>query len=313
MKYDCLFVKTARITCFCLCFAAGISTASAQPADGELFKSSIFTPVNSFTSDVEGPAVDKDGNIYAVNFEKQGTIGKITPSGQGTVWITLPEGSIANGIRFDSRGNMMISDYAKHNVFRVEMSTRKLSTVVNEPRMHQPNDIAIDSKDRLYASDPDFKTRTGYVWRVDPNGKVTLLDSMGAANGIEVTPDERRLYVSAGRGVWAYDLSANGDVSNRRQLVTFPDFGVDGMRCDTAGNLYLARIGKGTVAEISPEGKIVREIVLTGKKPTNVAFGGGDGRTIYVTMMDGGNLESFMTDIPGREWKMNKQNSSKNK
>jgi len=76
------------------------------------------------------------------------------------------------------------------------------------------------------------------------------------------------------------------------------------MRCDAEGNLYVARIGKGVVAKISPQGTILQEIQLIGKKPTNVAFGGSDGRTVYVTLMDQGNLESFRTDIPGREWQM---------
>ncbi|HEV2832758.1 MAG TPA: SMP-30/gluconolactonase/LRE family protein, partial [Hanamia sp.] len=167
----------------------------------------------------------------------------------------------------------------------------------------QPNDIAIDKNDRIYASDPNFKAGTGRVWRIDTNGKVTLLDSLdGAANGIEVSPDEKKLYVNASRKVWSYDLSSKGKLSNKRLLIDFPDFGMDGMRCDVKGNLYIARIGKGVVVKVSPEGKVLQEIKLTGKNPTNVAFGGADGRTVYVTLMDQGNLESFRVEEPGREW-----------
>jgi len=78
------------------------------------------------------------------------------------------------------------------------------------------------------------------------------------------------------------------------------------MRCDVKGNIYLARIGKGTIAKISPEGQILREITLIGKKPTNVAFGGKDERTLYVTLMDNGNLENVQVDEAGREWQMQK-------
>lgn len=90
-------------------------------------------------------------------------------------------------------------------------------------------------------------------------------------------------------------------------LIEFPDFGMDGMRCDIKGNLYIARFGKGVVAVVSPEGKLLREIPLIGKRPTNVAFGGTDGKTLYVTMQDQGNIECFSVEIPGREWKMQKK------
>jgi len=272
----------------------------------ETFKASTFTPEKSFTSGCEGPAVDKNGNIYAVNFLKEGTIGKVTPEGKPELFVELPKGSTGNGIRFDSRGNMYVADYTGHNVLKVDMATKKITVHAHEPTMSQPNDIAIDSKDRIYASDPNWKEKTGRFWRVDTDGKVTLLDSLGTANGIDLSPDEKILYVNAGREIWAYDLSNDGEISNKRKLIEFPDFGVDGMRCDVKGNIYIARFGKGTVAKITPQGTIEKEVTLTGKKPTNVAFGGKDGRTVYVTLMDMGNIESFRVDEPGREWQMQK-------
>ena len=162
-------------------------------------------------------------------------------------------------------------------------------------------------KDRIYASDPDWKAGTGRIWRIDTDGMFTLLDSLGTANGIDVSPDERTLYVNASRKVYAYDLAADGNVSNRRILIEFSDGGMDGMRCDIKGNLYIARFGKSMVVKVSPEGKIIREIKLTGIKPTNIAFGGSDGCTAYVTLQDQGNLESFRTDFPGREWEMQRK------
>ncbi len=273
----------------------------------ELFKSSILTPVKSFTSGVEGPAVDKDGTLYAVNYARQGTIGMITPAGQPTIFIELSNGSIGNGIRFNSKGEMLIADYTNHNILKVNMATKQLTIFAHDSSMSQPNDIAIDSKDRLYASDPNWKAGTGAIWRIDADGKVTLLEgNMGTTNGIEVGPGDTRLYVneSVQRKVWMYDLSPEGEISNKRLLIEFPDFGMDGMRCDTKGNLYIARHGKGTIAKVSPEGKLLREITLTGKKPSNIAFGGKDGRTAYTTLQDEGNIETFRVDIPGREWKM---------
>lgn len=273
----------------------------------ELFESQEFTPVNGFTSGIEGPACDADGNLYAVNFARQQTIGKVTPEGETSVFIELPNGSIGNGIRFNSEGYMFIADYTNHNVLKVDMDTREISVHAHEPTMNQPNDLAIGANDILYASDPNWGESTGQLWRVGTNGQTTLLEAdMGTTNGIEVSPDEKTLYVneSVQRNVWTYDLSAEGEVNNKRLLIQFPDFGMDGMRCDVEGNLYVTRHGKGTIAKLSPDGEVLLEVELAGKNCTNIAFGGTDGCTCYVTMADRGNVEVFRTDIPGRSWRL---------
>jgi sugar lactone lactonase YvrE len=273
----------------------------------ELRTSTVVVPPKTFTSGVEGPGVDMGGTLYAVNFASEGTIGMLDTQEKASLFVTLPAGSVGNGIRFSSKGDMFIADYPKHNILKVDMKTRAISVFAHESKMNQPNDIAIDDKDRIYASDPNWKEGTGNLWRIDTNGKVVLLeDSMGTTNGVEVSPDNKTLYVneSVQRNVWAYDLAPDGSISNKRTLITFPDFGMDGMRCDEAGNLYIARHGKGTVAVVSPTGELLYEVALTGKSPTNVAFGGVDGKTVYVTLQDQGNIEKFQADIAGREWKM---------
>ena len=273
----------------------------------ELFISQDFTPVNGFTSGIEGPACDAEGNLYAVNYERQHTIGKVTPDSTASVFVELPTGSIGNGIRFNSEGFMFIADYTNHNVLKVDMETREISTHVHEPTMNQPNDLAIGANDILYASDPNWSASTGQIWRVDTDGKVRLLEAdMGTTNGIEVSPDEKVLYVneSAQRNVWAYDLSPDGEISNKRLLIQFPDFNMDGMRCDIEGNLYITRHGKGTVAKLSPAGEVLLEVQLTGKLCSNIAFGGPDGCTCYVTIADRGNVEVFRTALPGRSWQL---------
>ena len=275
--------------------------------DQELFVSQEFTPVDGFTSGIEGPACDAAGNLYAVNYERQHTIGKVTPDGTASIFVELPTGSIGNGIRFDSEGFMFIADYTNHNILKVDMDTRDISVYAHEATMNQPNDIAIGANDILYASDPNWPESTGQIWRIDTDGTVTLLEAdMGTTNGIEVSPDEKILYVneSAQRNVWAYDLSPEGAVSNKRLLIQFPDFNMDGMRCDIEGNLYITRHGKGTVAKLSPAGEVLLEVQLTGKLCSNIAFGGPDGCTCYVTMADRGNVEVFRADLPGRSWQL---------
>jgi gluconolactonase len=272
-----------------------------------LFISRAFTAPGDFTPGIEGPACDTEGNLYAVNYAREGTIGRVSPVGECEVFVELPDGSVGNGIVFDRAGDMYIADYVGHNVFRVDMQTREIRVHAHEPKMNQPNDLAIRDDGTLYASDPNWGDSTGRIWRISIDGEVVLLETgMGTTNGIEVSPNESTLYVneSIQRNVWAYDLSPGGKISNKRLLIRFPDFGLDGMRCDIAGNLYVTRHGKGAVAKISPEGEVLLEVELVGKQCTNLAFGGPDGRTCYVTVADRGNVEHFRTDLPGRSWQL---------
>ena len=274
-----------------------------------LYQSREFTKPSGFPSGIEGPAVDANGILYAVNFEKPGTIGQVDPQGTASLFVNLPEGSIGNGIRFNSKGDMFIADYTKHNILEVDMDTKEISVFAHNEDMNQPNDIAIMDNDILFASDPDWKNSKGQIWRIDTGGKITLLEGdMGTTNGIEVSPDNKILYVneSVQRNVWAYDLSPMGEISNKRLLIKFEDFGMDGMRTDIKGNLYITRHGKGTVVKVSPEGKILKEIELKGKTPSNIAFGGNNGTTAFITLQDNGNIESFDTEHPGREFLMKK-------
>ncbi len=283
-----------------------------------LYTATDFTAPGGFTDGIEGPACDGHGNLYAVNFERQHTIGKVTPAGVAEVFLVLPRGSIGNGIRFDSAGDMFIADYTNHNILRVDMlgcahaktleaRNATVGIFAHEKRMNQPNDIAIMANDILFASDPNWADSWGQIWRISPSGSVTLLETnMGTTNGIEVSPDEHTLYVNetVQRKVWAYDLTPTGDISNKRLLIEFDDYGMDGMRCDIAGNLYITRWGKGTVVKVSPQGEVLQEIQLAGRNCTNIAFGGRDGCTAYVTVADRGNVETFRVETPGREWQL---------
>ena len=282
--------------------------ARSDPLESdELYVSKDFTASGGFTSGVEGPACDIEGNLYAVNFNRQGTIGKVTPEGEASVFVELPSGSTGNGIRFDSRGDMLIADYTGHNILRVNMATREISVHAHESSMNQPNDLSIADDDTIYASDPDWQGGKGSIWRIGPDGSVDRLDTIvGTTNGIEVATGDSTLYVNASdtQQVWAYDREPGGAISNKRLHIDFPDFRTDGMRCDNEGNLYVTRIGKGTVAKVAPDGTLIREIETTGTKPSNIAFGGPDGRTCYVTMAGRGNIETFRAEAPGRSWQM---------
>jgi len=70
------------------------------------------------------------------------------------------------------------------------------------------------------------------------------------------------------------------------------------------GNLYVARFGKGTIVILSPEGEVLKEIELQGKNVTNIAFGGTDGKSCFVTVADRGCIETFRVNVPGRAYNL---------
>lgn len=127
---------------------------------------------------------------------------------------------------------------------------------------------------------------------------------MGTTNGIEVSRDAQTLYVneSVQRNVWAFRITRSGELTDKRLLRRFPDHGFDGMRLDVDGNLYITRHGKGTVVVLSPQGEILREIDVLGTRPSNLCFGGPDGRTVYVTEVDHQRIVEFRVDRPGLAW-----------
>lgn len=298
LSHITIYMKTI-IAFFCIIFAIGCSGAEFV-ADAV---SVDFTAENLFSRNIEGPAFDRNGDLYVVNFERNGTVGKVNMDGSCELFVVLPESSNGNAIQFNSKNEMLIADWPRHNILRVNMTTRIVDTLCHNDAFNQPNDICINARDQLFASDPHWKSGMGQIWRIDPSGDATLLeDSMGTTNGICLSPDERTLYVneSIQRNVWKYSVDDAGNVFGKSLLIQFPDFGMDGMKCDREGNLYITRYGKGTIAVVSPAGKLLREVQLKGKNCSNLVFGGKDGRRVFVTMQDRRGIETFRNDIPGK-------------
>ncbi len=285
-------------------FFINISLISCLQKD-ILYQAVDYVYVGDFTQGLEGPAVDKNGNLYFVNPLHSGSVGKVDVDGNFSLFIDhLPKGSTANGIRFGKNEKMFLADYTGHNVLSIDLKTKKISVYAHESLANQPNDLAICCNDRLFTSDPSWKKNTGNIWKVEAGKFYLLSENMGTTNGIEVSPNNKTLYVneSVQRNVWAFDLDSDGNISNKRLFYKFEDFGMDGMRCDIDGNLYITRHGKGTVVKLSNKGELLKEINMKGKKPSNIAFGGKDGKTAFVTLQDRGYIESFRVESPGRSF-----------
>ncbi len=285
-------------------FVLSIVSISCEEIKKETDNSKDFTKKGLFTSGIEGPAVDVNGYLYAVNFKEEGTIGVVDQKGKATLFTRLPQGSIGNGIRFDQNGHMYIADYTNHNVLIIKKGETQAQVYAHEPLANQPNDLAIAPNGILFASDPNWSENTGQLWRVDKQGFTLLESGMGTTNGIEVDPTATKLYVneSVQRKIWVYNLDPQGNISDKKLFYQFKDYGLDGMRCDNQGNLYVCRYDAGKVVVISPKGVIIREVLLKGKKPTNITFGSQNKKQCFVTLADRGCFETFYADYPGKKF-----------
>lgn len=297
------------LACVAICgiVLPGLAGFAAELA---LFVSKQVTPASEYTSGIEGPAVDAAGNLYVVNFGKNGTIGRLRPGTQKSELFTkLPDGSIGNGIRFSRDGRMYVADYKRHNVLVLEHGETVPQIFFHSSQFNQPNDLAIAADGTLYASDPRFSQNAGQIWRItrgaDGKGKGIVMSSerkMGTTNGIDLSPDGQTLYVSESQSseIWAYRLD-NNRLTQPRLVKKFAKPELDGLRVDIDGKIFVTRPGNGTVAVLQPDGTLLREVKLTGEEPTNLTFGGPDGQTVFVTQKSGRYIESFRVDRPGRE------------
>lgn len=228
----------------------------------------------------EGPSFDASGNLYLVNLQGH-QVSRVTPAGVVSVFAEW-EGN-PNGSCFDHEGRLLVCDSGKHkSVVRLD-AKGKPEILTDRPAegktYHGPNDICIDQKSRIYFTDPgDFSKPTGAIYRLDPEGKVALLDEpLQYCNGIAVDAQQKYLYVALTplKRIVRYALKPDGGVGPRQQWAKLEDGGAgpDGMRFDRAGNLYYAHFGLGKIVKLDHEGKKVAEHDAGGKNPTNVAFG----------------------------------------
>lgn len=305
------FIQTRPVIMAAMVAVTALPSKAA--AEDALFESRRLTPPAEFTASIEGPAVDVAGALYVANFRRRGDIGKVAAGAtRAAPFTNLPEGSIPNGIRFDRDGRMYVADFKGNTVFVIERGQSAPHPYV-KARFTQPNDLAIAADGTLYASDPDFGGKTGRIWRItrgaDGRGRAEVMTSererFGVTNGIDLSPDDKTLFVSESRTreVWAYRIDGSR-LADPRLMHRFdgpPDSELDGLRTDRAGNIYVTRPGAGKVSVIAPDETVPREIRTLGKTPSNLTFGGADGKTVFVTQVDGRLVETFRVDRAGRE------------
>jgi gluconolactonase len=293
------------------------------PASGDAQTVETATSV-SFT---EGPAVDRDGNVY---FSEMVSLRIMKLSANGQLSTFREQSNNANGLLIDPQGRLIACEGAdsqrtgvlvkfKPRVTRTDLSNGMIEVLAENYQGKPfvgPNDVTIDGKGRLYFTD----LTGGAVYRIDaPRQVVRILAApdIQRPNGIQISPDDRQLYLieanqaeGGARMIRAYDLRPDGTVSNMRVHYNFyPGRSADGMSIDSQGNLY-ASAGmnqlRGTsetlatktgVYVISPQGRLLKFIPVLEDFITNNAFGGPDMKTLYVTA--GKTLYRIRTDIAG--------------
>jgi sugar lactone lactonase YvrE len=249
----------------------------------------------------EGPTFDDKGNLYFVNYVRNGTIGCMEPDGSVRVWRRTD--GLMLGLKCDGRGGLVATDYGRKRIVRFELEGIDESVLTYECDGHPykgPNDLCFDRVGNLYFSDPgdNFTEAVGAIYKREPSGAVYRLDdNLRYPNGIAVSPDQDRLFVSetATHRILAYDLR-HGSVANRRVFHEFRSPGVDGIMFDTLGRLWVARWRNGTVDCLDGTGKFIASLEAGGHV-TNLCWWGND---LYVTVADRHSIHKLAIASAGR-------------
>jgi gluconolactonase len=225
---------------------------------------------------------------------------RFTPPSTFDVFI---ESASSNGLALDDSGGILACTHDTRSVSRYDVATKKRSVVVDAymgKHFNSPNDVARRSDGNIYFSDPDWQLSAGTpselpmaAYRVAPNGDVSVIEQLDKPNGVTLSPDEAMLYVGAvDNKIRRYALDAAGAPGPAQDFATVN--GPDGMTVDCAGNLYVT--GSAGVTVLSPKGDTLGTVAGTGTA-TNVAFGGPERKTLFITAGD--SLYAIDLAIPG--------------
>ena len=253
-------------------------TATALPIHSELKQ------VSGSYLFAEGPATDVNGNVYFSDINA-GKIYKWMSDGSVTVFVDGLKSP--NGSMFDKDGNLIVCEGGNGRLISIN-PLGQITVLVdqyNGKRFNEPNDLWIDPQGGIYFTDPVFQSPVvqdgEYVYYLSPDRSQTtrVISDLVKPNGIVGTPDGRNLYVAdyGGNKTYSYSINSDGTLINKKLFVAV---GSDGMDLDAAGNVYLTTPNKVQVFDV--RGNHLQDIP-TPENPTNVAFTGKDGLTLFIT------------------------------
>jgi gluconolactonase len=249
----------------------------------------------------EGPTLDRHGRLFIVDVNT-GDVSEILPEGRVKTFVNT--GGAPNGAKFHTNGDLYIADRKKGIVAVSPMG--EMRVIVDHyqgQRFNGPNDLIFDSSGNLYFTDPHGSSAEnphGRVYCMSSGGEMTCLASgLAFPNGLALSFDEKYLFVADTRKNRILRYVLDPPVRSYLFSQLSGGWGPDGIALDTAENLYVAQYGGGAVIVLNPKGELIERIAVGGLFPTNVAFGGPDGRTLYMTEVETGSVYFFRTELPG--------------
>jgi len=272
--------------------AAASCTGKAPSGDYKAERIAAIKPSRSEPGLYEGPVWIKDALYFSDFSFSEGFPSRVRRFSPGGTVSTALEDAGSNGLAVDANGALVAATHKYKALSRYDLASGARSSIAGEYAgqvFNSPNDIAIARDGTIYFTDPDYQKAaapggqpvTG-IYRVAPDGKVTLVDGTRKnPNGIALSLDGGILYANASDGaVRAYPIK-DGVPQAGHDVIKGIENG-DGMTLDCHGNLYVTEHAPKRVRVFSPQGRELATI-RTDANVTNVAFGGADGKTLYIT------------------------------
>jgi len=235
----------------------------------------------------EGPTVGPDGSLYFTEY-RDGAIYRLSPEGRLSLYHEIDCWPL--GLSMKPDGSLAVCANKWHRIISVapDGTVTKHPDRYKDKLLNSPNDCWADAKSGIYFTDPRFVKlpepieQDGYhVYYIPPDGGtvIRVVDTLAMPNGVFGSPDGAYVYVIDNTPQKTFRFTVRSDGSLTDGKVFAPE-GEDGLAVDAAGNVYIIT-GYG-VAVYSPEGKKLDKLDIKGR-PTNVAVGGPDGKTLYIT------------------------------
>ena len=258
---------------------------------------------------LEGPAFDRNGNLFAVDIA-HGRIFKISPSGEYAVFAEY-DGE-PNGLKIHRDGSIYVADNI-NGILRFDPKTAARTTVIDKPGKEPfkgPNDLAFASNGDMYFTDQGetgYQDPTGSVYCLRADGRLRhILGNVPSPNGLVLTQSQDTLYLAVTRdnSIWRVPMRDSGEaykVGKFIQLSGSLGSGPDGLAMDEEDSLIVAHAGLASVWVFSRLGEPMCRIrSRVGTLTTNVAYGGPDRTTLYITESHSGCVLRARLPAPGR-------------